>query len=388
TFSGYVARSGTLNQNLGAHLTLTTTAKGSATGKLLIGKTSATFRGQLTLADGVTTSATLEAMLTPRNQPPLALHLTIPQDGSAATGTVRPAAGGSAQATLTAWKNPWHKKTLPATSQAGAYTLVMENPVENTRYPVGYTTATLATALDGKVKWTLYPADGSPALKGATTISTDGHLPLYAVEASPTGTIVGWLRLPDRFGTDPLTPGDLTWNRAPVTQTGKKGVQTYPAGFDPLPLAIEGAPYTPPAKNELLFGLVPEDGNTQLELYESEAVDFGEQAWLLEGIYFGLGTNNKVRAPQIQIKPKLTLKPATGEFSGSLTLADPDPANPKKTIRRTVKYAGVVMQNWKQGIGYYLIPPLPAAAAEATPAGPLSGEIYYGPREPDDYNDW
>ncbi|EIP98843.1 regulatory P domain of subtilisin-like proprotein convertases [Opitutaceae bacterium TAV1] len=382
TFSGYVERSASLNQNLGALLTFTSTAKGAVSGKLLVGKTSASFRSQLAWADGATTSATLDAVLTPRGLPPLALHLDIPQDGSAVAGIVRPAAGGP-QATVTAWRNPWDKKIRPATSQAGAYTLVMENPVENTRYPVGYTTASVTTALDGKVKWVLYPADGSPALKGATAISADGTLPLHAVEASPAGSIVGWLRLPDRFAADPVTPGELTWSRAPVAPGGKKGVQSYPEGFDPLPLAIAGAPYHPPAKGQLLFGLVPEDGNTQLILHESESVDFGEQAYLLEGVYFGLWTNNKVRAPKIPLQPKLTLKPATGEFSGSLTLADPDPANPKKTIKRTVKYAGVVMQNWRRGIGYYLIPALPGA----TPASPLSGEMDYGPLESDDDGD-
>ncbi len=385
TFNGFVHRSPSLNQNLGASFTLTSTPAGSFTGKLTIAKSSASFRGNLSRPE--TGPAILATTVTPRGYPPLALYLEIPQDGTAATGYLQPVgspadvasvtaslANGTAAA-VTAWRNPWNKKTFPATSQTGAYTLAMENPVSNPALqPAGYTTAALKVADDGKLTWTLYPADGSSALKGSTTISFDGTFPLYAVESTPAGTFLGWITLPDRFSTGSITTGDLTWTRAPVTSS--KGVQSYPDGFGPLPLTLTGAAYAPPAKGALLFGLVPEDGNLQLKLVENEATGMGEQGYYLDALYFGLWTGNKIRNPTMPLTPKLTLKPATGEFSGSLTLADPNPANPNKTIKRTVKFNGVILQNWDQAVGYYLLPVSPAG----TMPGPLSGEAILMPK--------
>ncbi len=386
-FNGFASRSPSLNRNLGAYLTLTSTPSGSVTGKLAIAKTTASFRGNLSRPESG--PAILATTVTPRGQAPLALYLEIPRDGSAATGYLQPAGAPTDVASVTAalssgtaasvaaWRNPWHKKTHPATSQTGAYTLAMENEVSNpTLQPGGYSAAALKVDASGKLSWTLYPADGYPALKGSTTISADGTFPLYAVEGTPAGTFLGWVMLPARYSAAPasITASDVTWARGPVT--GGKGVQTYPAGFGPLPLTLAGAAYDPPAKGKLLFGLVPEDGNLQIRLVENEATDMGEQGYYLDALYFGLWTGNKVRNPTMPLKPKLTLKPATGEFSGSLVLTDANPANPKKSAKRTVKFAGVILQNWDQAVGSYMLPPSPAG----TMPGPLSGEVILEPK--------
>ena len=343
-FNGTVARDASLNANLGGAITLTTTAKGLFTGKLTLGATAYAFKGALDGTSGA--PGTVDVSILRTGLAPLHLQLSLPLDNTAATGTV------NTSAAVAAWHNPW-SALAPATAYAGPYTLALEPPAGSGR-PAGYSIGTVTVATTGKVAWTLQPADGTAALKGATTLAADGTLPLFALVKTPAGSFVGALTLPS--GTTPAASitGAVSWLRGPTASTPFANA----AGFGPLDLTLHGGRYAAPAPGTVLLGLPATTNNTDLEFGGTE-VDLGAQAAALAPFTLTLTNANKVVPPLVNpVALKLTVKPATGQFGGGFTLTDP--AN-GILVKRTAKFSGVFLPQEGVGAGFFVLPALPGS---------------------------
>ena len=351
TFNGYVARDASLNANLGGSLTFTTTSAGAFSGKLTLGTASSSFKGQLDGVPGGPATATVNIPLKGM------LQLTIPTDNTVATGTLGTVA-------VSAWRNPW-SKTNPANAYATKYVFALEPPPEGdgSVWPAGYSTGSVTVTTAGAASWTLLPADGTAALKGSTTIATDGSMPLFAPVKTPVGSFVGFLKLPP---SSTSITGEISWLRRSTSSTAYANA----AGFGPIALIPLGGRYSAPATGTLLLGLPPGSNNAQLEF---DGVDLGALSSALSPFTFTLATGNKIALPSPNPTAlKLTATASTGLFSGSFVLADPNPTNTAVTVKRTSKFSGVFLPNEGVGAGFFVLPALPG-----TSTGTRSGSVIF-----------
>ena len=344
-FNGYVARDSVLNANLGGAITLTTTTSGQLTGRLTLGTTTYPFKGILDGAAGAPATATL--LVARKGLSSLPLELTLPIDNTTATGTL------NSSVAISAWRTPW-SKTAPANAYVGTYTLALETAT-GSGWPAGYSTGSLTVGATGAVSWTLQPADGTPALKGSTTLSAAGALPLFAPAKTPAGSFVGYLTLPSSSTPNTSITGAATWLRAATTSTRYANAN----GFGPVNLTPHGGRYTAPAVGTVPLGLPATTNNATLEFGGTD-VDLGAQAASLTPLTLTLTTANKVMLPVTNPTAlKLTVKPATGQFSGSFTLAD---SIADKTVKRVEKFSGVFLPQEGVGAGFFVLPALPGSS--------------------------
>ena len=328
-FSGMVDRDAGVDANLGGAITFTTTATGQLTGKLTLGGTAYSFKGNLDGAPGAHATASITI---PRSGlSPLLLQLDIPLDNTAVTGTL------NATVAVTAWRNPW-SKTSPATAYAGRYTFAMETP-SGSGWPAGYSTGTLTVPATGTTSWTIQPADGTAALQGTTTLSADGTVPLFAPVKTPAGSFLGFFSLPVNTSPASSIDGTVSWLRGATTSA----LYANAAGFGPLAMTLHGGRYTAPVSGTLLFNLPATTGNADLEFGGAD-VDLGSQASILAAFALTLASQNKVVLPSLNPTTlKLTVNASTGQFSGAFTLTDPNPSSPASTVKRSEKFSGVFL---------------------------------------------
>lgn len=352
-FNGTVARDASLNANLGGAITLTTTTAGQFTGKLTLGATSYTIKGALDGAPGAPATASVSIPRT--GLAPLQLLLTLPLDNTAVTGTV------NATAAVTAWHTPW-TTVAPANAYAGFYTVALETPA-GSGWPAGYSVGTVAVATTGKVSWSLQPADGTAALKGATTLAADGTLPLFALVKTPAGSFVGALTLPSSSTPAASITGAVSWLRGATTSTTFANA----AGFGPLALTLHGGRYAAPALGTVVLGLPATADNTDLEFGGTD-VNLGSQASSLDPFTLTLTNANKVVLPAVNpVALKLTLKTTTGQFTGGFSLIDPAGG---AVVKRAPKFYGVFLQQEGVGAGFFVLPALPGSGG-----GTRSGSV-------------
>jgi len=350
-FNGTVARDPVLNANLGGTITLATTSSGGFTGRLTLGATSYAFKGMLDGAAG--SSGTADVVILRTGLSPLRIRLALPVNDTAGSGTV------DSTVAITAWHCPW-SKTTPATAYTGNYVLALETPA-GSGWPAGYTTGSVAVTATGAVNWTLQPADGTPAIKGATTLSADGTLPLYAPAKIPAGSFLGALTLPAVSTPSALITGSATWLRGATTSTRYANA----SGFGPISLTPHGGRYVKPASLTTLLGLPVAPNNVDLEFGGSD-VNLGSQAAVLSPTALTLTGANKVVLPSVNPTGlKLLVSPATGLFSGSFTLIDPNlsptPTNSAATIKRAETFSGVFLPQEGFGAGFFILPALPGS---------------------------
>jgi subtilisin-like proprotein convertase family protein len=352
-FNGTVDRDATLNQSLGGSLTFTTTAAGLLTGRLTQGARAYPFTGALDGAPGANATATIT--IPRKGLSSISLHLDIPPDDSGAGGTINSTIG------IAAWR-----KSAATPSYAGRYTFALETPA-GAGWPAGYSTGTLAVSPAGAVTWTLHPADGTAALKGATTLSADGILPLFAPVKTPAGSFLGFFSLPVNSSPASSISGSVTWLRA-ATSSAKLANS---AGFGPLSMTLYGGLYTSPSPGSPLLGLPNETDNADLRFGGTD-VDLGGQAAFLSSVTITITGQNKVVIPKSPTALKLTVNAATGAFSGTFTLTDPGLTKPGSTVKRSVKFSGVFLLQDDLGAGSFVLPAIPGSAN-----GTRSGSVIF-----------
>ena len=341
-FNGTVDRDPTLNQNLGNALTFTTTTGGLLTGKLTQGATAYAFTGALDGAPGDGATATITIIR--KGLPSVSMYLEIPLDDSGVAGALDSTIGIAA----------WRKAATP--TYAGNYTFALVTPF-NPDWPYGFSTGTLTVTSAGSVTWTLQPADGTPAIKGTTTLSADGNMPLFAPIKTPAGSFLGFFSLPPKSMPASSITGAVSWLRGPTTSAA----YANSSGFGPIPMGILGGLYTAPASGSLIFGIPAGAGNLNLD-FGDPGLDLGSQASVLGSFTVTLAGGNKIVTPAVNpVALKVTLNASTGTFSGTFVLTDPSLTKPGATVKRTGKFSGVILLQRDFGAGFFVLPPIPGS---------------------------
>ncbi len=364
------------NAHVGARFELSVAANGSYTGKVITTGTPLSFSGSITSTDvGAGTSSTT----IPRGGLP-ALTLDLDFSNDAVVGTITHPDGE--MASITAWRRVWDSTARPATNYLGRYNFYLVTSLGE----VGCGIGSFSVAANGDVTVSGKLPDGS-AFKTITFLGPDGQVLIYqTLPYGKIGSILGSLRLTPA-GDDilpSLSAGDVavSWFKPAQTLASDR---FFKDGFT-TDCDVNGGIYIAPAPGDIAAGLLDVSANGAI-LFEGLA-GYSETP---ANSFFTLTSANKLTMASAAFNPAkttLTVKPATGEFSGGFTLVDNDynqqtgtdrDGNPiYKKLTRKVKFEGIIVDDGVTSMssGFYVTATNPDPSAEpptTLTTSPLTG---------------
>ncbi len=398
TFYGIVQRDPALNGNLGGLFSLTVGAKGGYSGKLTLGAKAWSFKGSF-VNPGANTADIDVLVSRGTTGVPVRLTATLDADAELLSGKLEDGVTRAEDVAVEGWKRVWRKGVRQPANFAGYYTVGLDLPaalqgyVANPAIPqgTGYGSFTV-NAVSGALTVAGRLADGT-AFTSATTVGPNGEVALFRTlyAKNAQGSIAGKLVIDDQDDNVPASntvssvlEGDVSWFR-PATP-GTKGQNLYRAGFGPIPLNVVGAAYVAPATGVRVMGLADNGANANAAVTLAEGLIEGQlPAQLDETVNFIVSTANKAAAVADNARGMtLVINAKTGLISGKLTLLAPNTLTASPAVwKRTVSYLGMIVPDGaggQQGLGYFLLPQLPATATEKLNTTViLSGQISLQP---------
>ncbi len=404
TFTGPINPHPDLNGDLGGRIDFKTTVKGVVTGKLLMGTSTHSFRSVLNsslddMGQPVDQASVLVEVKRKKNQTPLILELLIDAETNrVVAGVITDSAEASLVTQTGGWRHTWVRSKLvpkPAAQIEGYYTFQMD-PGMLPDVPRGFgfgsftvNGATGRASIRGRL------ADGT-AFTSATfagpaydhdsdTIADKYELLLFRTiyGAKARGSIIGVLRIDHEDEIDPndnTLEGTVEWWR-PEDPAPRQ--RNYKAGFGPFDLAVDGGRYVDPKLLNptvpVVMDLTPGVGIINARSIFTEAeVDAAQPASNV--VEWAVNLANKAfnaSAAQAQDfrKTTLVITAKTGALKGKFTLVqEVNPITGKK-ITRNVSYLGLIVNSSDgfRGIGYFMLPQLPAVAGQTPSNTPIMG---------------
>ena len=409
-YDGMVERSPTMNTNMGGRIDLTISATGAFTGSVtspnlltlgsqvtypLTGALDVDVGGVLPSTGTITiTKNSLGKVVTPA----IVITFTVnPTTNRLTGGTITQGVNAVA---FTAWRNVWLESTnlalnKPATAYEGLYNLGLEYVTQpapgSTTVPMGTGYVTFKAPKSKVFAITGKTADNE-AISCSTFLGPDGEVLMFRSLYLTTikGSLLGTMKI--LTGTLPLDPNDnviddtalLTWNRP---QNTALTARTYAAGFATLGLKPVGGVYVPPVAPKVLFGRDP--GATAQVTFAEAGLGLATRN---PNMMVTIGALSKVTYPLAANNLAKTvftaLTPATGLFSGTFELSDPNPRLapnnlPLTVVRSQVPFFGIVIREASglSGVGSFLLPQLPSDAlnTKTTTSPILSGQVLITP---------
>lgn len=261
-----------------------------------------------------------------RNQTPLrvSLQLDVTGGSNVIEGTI---SDGTFAADIIADRSVFNSRTNPA-PQAGKYTLIIRPDDSHTGSPTspqgqGFGTVNVTTS--GRITFVGTLGDGTDITQGST-LATDGTWPLYLEMYKAKGYITSEIVFEDLVDSD--LNGKAYWLK-PQQTTGA----VYRAGFEES-VSFLGSRYNAPRNARVLSfsaaTILVDGGNLTAQI--SKAAD--------------VSTQNKVTIIDAAADNlKMTIKPATGQFSGSFV---------HPVTRAVRKFEGVCVQKFDRGGGLFI----------------------------------
>ena len=187
------------------------------------------------------------------------------------------------------------------------------------------------------------------------------EIPLNFLLNAGKGSVQGLLMVQASATQPPHSAGGtLDWFKQPAAG------RSYAAGITLHSLTVSGGHYAPPLAGTVIINLPVAISNAQL-MYSGAGIDQASQ-YLFLPQPFTITTKGLVffDSPNF-VSNVLSLNVATGTFSGSLQLSDPNPAKLSTSVHRLVSSYGVLLQN--QGLGFFNLAgvPDPNAMPPTTP---------------------
>jgi autotransporter-associated beta strand protein len=399
-FTGLIARNRVLTEGtaggmfgLGGQIDVTTTARGTYSGKVLLGVKTYSFKGALNSNVASPNQSSVSVTISRgKTLAPLTLSFTLDAtDDLLKLGAIT---DGTETAAISGWRNKWVRTAtlpLPAAAYQGYYTLGLDIPqilsttAANPGIPQGSGYASF-TVNGGTARLTVSgrTPDGT-AFSSATFVGPTGQVMVYRslYAANARGSVLGQLTLSAASSNaDNGLAGTLSWWRPATPGTTAR---LYSAGFDPFNLAATGSRYDPPVSPGLVMNIA-----TQSPGVANANVTFGQanvENALPVPTFVSVNVASNHRVTAVSANPRrvtLLITPRTGVISGSFSLSEahPDAANGGRpaVVNRTVSYLGLIVKDGVgiQGVGYFLLPQLPATKdIPATTTPILSGQVYF-----------
>jgi hypothetical protein len=305
TYYGLVADTNGVAHQSSGYLTMTTTAKGNFSARLLLGGKSYSLSGSFDLNG--------QAVLR-RNKVPLQIAFAFSGTDSMA-GTL---SNGVWTAALAA-----DKAVFCATNPCpyvGQYTVVIPGAVGPG--PVGHGWGTVSVNTKGSLKLSGSLADGT-RITQATGLSGAGTWPLYTALYNGQGSIFS----PISFTVQSNLHGQLTW-----TRPGQAHSARYPGGFTNQVTAV-GSIYQPPV------------AGASITIWTNGTIAFSG------GVLPAAFTNDICLSPNNRVsnssnnKLTMSFSRSSGTFRGTVTV-------PQTTQR--IPFQGAYLQGSSTGYGYFL----------------------------------
>ena len=402
TFGGPISRQSVVNGDLGGYFTLATSKTGACSGRLYLGAASYAFRGLLDTSLGTPDDASASIWVKRSRQTPVLLTFTINSaEGAITNGSVD---DGGQTATFTAWRNPW-SRTNPTTPFNGTITKGTKTYTNPSAYHTfgldlqsgslligdptipqgtGYGSFSIA-ATSGRLAISGKTADGQ-SIVFSTFVGPNGEIGLFRVlyTAANRGSILGMMTITAGVPAENnLLSGSTTWSRGALPSNSRE--RTYKAGFgaaNPVPLDVVGGRYVPPVSPEVILGVNPTlPNNTRLEFVGADV----EAATLSPDINVSVIAGSrlslpKAGTPENLARTSLAVSATKGTIGGAFTLMDANPLLSTSTVKRSVRFLGLIIRDatGPHGRGYFLLPKLPAVIGE-TPTNTLiqSGQLSF-----------
>jgi hypothetical protein len=200
SYAGLVANANGVTPDSSGYFTLTVTASGAFTGKLLVGGNRYGFREQFNLAGDAVLTVN-RAQLSPLT---LTLHVDLSNGTDQVTGSVT---DGNWTSALAGDRNVFNSQLNPA-AQAGAGSLILENTDANASV-VAAGSSKISTSGAIGVRGKL--ADGHP-VGARSTLAKNGDSPFYLSLAHGNEVVIGWVNF--SAGPSPLASGTVHWVRS------------------------------------------------------------------------------------------------------------------------------------------------------------------------------
>ena len=377
TFTALVEPDAKINDDLGGHLTLTSTPLGALSSTLKLGAALHSLKGDWQIPVAGKATARLEVKRPGAASLWLDLLLDIADRSRPDVwleGTVSESAPGTASAELGGYRHAWPTGTSPAPF-AGSYTATLGAavgpPGPGDTAPAGPGWLIFSTAANGTVTWSGKLADGT-AIGGSSYLWPDRRFPVYQSLYTGKGSIIGQPMI--EFPSKSIS-GALPWLKKPQTSL------IYGGGLD-LDLTVAGHGYTAPDAGQPVLGLsLVSAGQFNADLdFAGGGIESAAQAGALEQPCRITGTNTAVLATGITANPtamRITqINAKTGFFTGTFTLKDRTPVVP-----RVVNFEGVLDSVLETGTGFFLLSELPVAPATSTAKTPKrTGTVHLLPR--------
>lgn len=376
TYVGRIERHLDINANLGGRLDLKIATTSALSGKLALGASTFSFKGQLNaVLNAPNPTANIE--IKRRNLPSIFITFTLDTAnhtiGNDLTITI-----GSESSSGIGWRNRWPTlasmdplEAADFTARLGPYSVAMlppappVDPQDALNQPQGAAYTTFSISANGTARLTGHAPDGS-AFTCATFCGGNGDLLLHCLLNSKKGSLSGHLITDPGSASaapphgDTTTLSNLTWTRPPGTS------RLYPAGVNALALEAVGGRYVVPANGILAMGLT-DDGtnpNAVLNFTHGDVTDTATSP----DINLRIHTRTSVALPSSNPRStKLSLTPTTGRISGSFKLLDSNPATPGTNFTRTSTFRGAIVRDSAnsitRGYGYFQLAKRPAASS-------------------------
>lgn len=268
TFTGIIQRNGTLNGNMGSYFQLTTTPDGSFSGSIVTaGTATIPLKGRVATSLGDSKRARIKLVLSkPEETNALILAASLDSADNTLKGTLT--LGGTATASVNAWRNAWAEVPGNAVKFKGPYSFYLENETGQAGTPRGYGFGTFeVNSKTGALALAVTLPDGTK-LSQSTFVAQSGFVPVYASLYKEKGTLTGILKI-TKGGFAPLDntlsdpePTDalpkLTWKKKQALAS--ENDLLFPSGFEAFPLTAKGGIYAAPPAGSRLFGAAA--GNT------------------------------------------------------------------------------------------------------------------------------
>lgn len=348
---------------LGGRLTMSVSAAGAVSGRLIAGAESLAFRGVLdTLAAGGDPTATITVKRS-RGLPAFLLNLVLHPGSHLMDGTLT-ITGGLDSAPINGWSNIWSTRGMPVVDFLGYHTLIIDlalgdEGIEAIPQGCGYGSISVTSA--GATSFVGKTGDGNTILF-RSLLGPTGQVLVQQMLYRNTGSIQGILGIAADAGH---TLGNtLDWHKNAQANLRERN---YKAGFASITVTAKGGLYTPPARTDPAMGLVAGPDNAELNFLEG-GISTAPQS---PDIVFEIRTSATGVMPTFASgnnpdKVTFSVSRTTGLFSGRFTLVNTISLSPLKKITRTVTYRGIIFPNGviQQGGGNFPMAKLPANPAD------------------------
>lgn len=371
------------DSELGALMELTTTAGGVFSGKLIYGANTHNFSGSLLNQEG--TQLMGQAYIQRTGKQTLFLIFGIDEATQSLQGSLDISNVGINPVTLIAWRQTW-SSSKQATAYAGSYTFAIIGDGASARSPGGTGYATCTVPLNGapfEVKGRL--PDGT-AFASSTQLGPRGEFLIYQGLYARPGSAMGLLRLgaePDATAGQPVYVENMGYSSLYKPYQTASSETIYTDGIGPITLSFDGGRSVPaPAAGEVVIDLPNVADNAMINFVGANI----EASETPPNTVFRIQTSGSTTMKTGEENPakvSVTIKPATSEFSGSLTLKDLNPLNGITQITRNVTFQGVFIElsgGSKVGRGYFTLKQLPEPGVTTVTTAPsFTGTVELAP---------